>query len=87
MNEYTENISPDAMHENALHSGETTFVVLSGDSVIVTASSAEEAERKYVAQLFGNPCPCDQEDCECVVDGETLTLSWPEVELENLNDN
>lgn len=87
MNEYTENISPDAMPANALHSGETTFVVLSGDSVIITASSAEEAEAKYVAQLFGNPCPCGLEDCECVEDGETLTLSWPSDQLEDLNDN
>jgi hypothetical protein len=87
---YTEdNDSLDSMPVNALSSDESLpireFIVLSGDSVIVKARSAEEAEQIYYAELNDDDCPCGlqqwgfeadaegEELCKCIENNETLT--------------
>jgi hypothetical protein len=87
---YTEdNDSLDSMPVNALSSDESLplreFIVLSGDSVIVKARSAEEAEQIYYAELNDDDCPCGlpqwgfeadaegKELCKCIENNETLT--------------
>lgn len=88
---YTEDndSSDDSMPVNALSSAESLplreFIVLSGDSVIVKARSADEAEQIYYAELNNEDCPCGlpqwgfdadaegQELCKCIQNNETLT--------------
>jgi hypothetical protein len=84
-----DNDSLDSMPVNALSSDESLplreFIVLSGDSVIVKARSAEEAEQIYYAELNDDDCPCGlpqwgfeadaegEELCKCIENNETLT--------------
>ena len=77
----------DPTHGNALDPALRQFQVITGESYLITASSAEEAEEKLIAHLAGEKCPCGSDQwgeevsketsdlCECVGDHETLTIS------------
>lgn len=53
------------------------FRILSGDSWIVKATDAAEAEAKYCAMLNGETCPCGVKDCDCLEEWETVTEAVP----------
>jgi hypothetical protein len=52
------------------------FTVLTGESYEVDAKNEEQAEEKFFAWFNGESCPCgeDEDTCDCVEDGETLTV-------------
>lgn len=83
-----ENDLSDSMPVNALSSGKSLpvreFIFLSGDSLIVKASSEEMAWTKFRADCDDEDCPCgrpqesevddpDDEYCDCIESNETLT--------------
>ena len=50
------------------------YSILTGDTYEVEAESAKEALAKFWANWNSEPCPCNQEDCECVSLGEASTI-------------
>lgn len=70
---YTESRDSSPMYVNAPDGESRQYLLLSGDSFIITARSAEEAEKKYLASLDGEACPCGARDCGCVEENEVLT--------------
>lgn len=50
-----------------------TYTYLSGTIYTVTADSESEAEDLLDALLQSDPCPCGDDDCECVIEGECDT--------------
>jgi hypothetical protein len=51
-----------------------TYSILSGDTWEVQADTSKEALEKFWADWNSEPCPCSQEDCECVSFGEANTI-------------
>jgi hypothetical protein len=51
-----------------------TYSILSGDTWEVEAKSSKEALEKFWAWWNSEECPCKQEDCECIAQGEASTL-------------
>lgn len=80
----------DPTHEKALDPtalAQRSFLVITGETYFVNASSADEAEQKLAAYVSGEDCPCglpqwgeeaakeNQDLCECVSENETQTIA------------
>lgn len=52
-----------------------TFTVVSGNALLVSALTDDEACAKYEAHMGGNPCPCGNAVCMCVGDECVLTVA------------
>jgi len=50
------------------------YSILTGDTFEVEATSAKEALAKFWADWNSEPCPCNEENCECVALGEAMTV-------------
>ena len=73
---YNEREASESMHANAPTSGASLFTALSGETLLISANSLQEAQQKLNAywRINDSQCPCGDDDCECVQEGETLTM-------------
>ena len=50
------------------------YSAISGDSFYISADSGEDAALKYFAHIEGKDCSCGYASCNCVQEGETVTI-------------
>lgn len=51
-----------------------TYQILTGDTWQVAAETSKQALEKFWAWWESEPCPCKNEDCECITQGEANTI-------------
>jgi hypothetical protein len=51
-----------------------SYSILTGDTWEVAAESSKQALAKFWAWWNSEACPCGDEDCECVAQGEASTI-------------